>query len=94
MTKSLSHNSAIPPEDVSKHKMQQANVVRCSFLPPHKNAAVAVQPRVDALDDPAARAMSAAALGLFFTARADVWRVASAAGRAANGFGVVPFVAT
>jgi hypothetical protein len=73
--------------------MQQADVVRRFLLPPHENPAVAVQPGVNALDNPAARAISAAALRLFFAARADVWRIASPAGRAANGSGVVPFVA-
>jgi hypothetical protein len=73
--------------------MQQANVVRRFLLPPHENAAVAVQPRVNPLDDPAACAISAAALHLLFAARADVWRVASATGRATNSVGIVALVA-
>jgi len=76
---------------MGEDQMQQGDVV-CRFLfPPHENAAIAVQPRVDTLDDPASRTVSAAALRLLFAPRADVWRVA-AAGRAANGIGVVAFV--
>lgn len=73
--------------------MQQADVVRRFLLPPHKNAAVAVQPGVNPLNDPTACAMSALALRLFLTAGADVWRVTPATGRAANGLGVITFVA-
>ncbi len=73
--------------------MQQTDVVRRFLFPPHEDAAVAIQPRVDALDDPPSRTVSAAALRPLFTPRANVRRVASAAGRAANGIGVVAFVA-
>lgn len=73
--------------------MEQADVVRRFLFPAHENAAVAVQPRVNPLDDPAACAISAAALCLFFAARADVWRVASATDGATNSVGIVALVA-
>ena len=72
--------------------MQQADVVFRFLLPPHQNAAVAVQPGVNPLDDPATGSMAAAELCLFFAARADVGRVTAATGVEPNGFGIVGFV--
>ncbi len=92
MTKNLSRNVTVSPEDLGKDQMQQADVVFRFLLPPHEDAAVAVQPRVDALDNPALRTVPAAALRLFLTARTDVRGVASSSGCTANGFGVIALV--
>jgi hypothetical protein len=73
--------------------MQQSDVVRRFLLPPHENAAGAVQPRVDALDDPPPRTVPTTALCLFLATRTNMGRVASSPGCAANGFGVIAFVA-
>lgn len=74
--------------------MKQADVVSRFLFPPHENAAVAVQPRVDSLDDPASRLVSALTLLSLFASRADVWRVAAASRRVANRLSVVAFVTT
>ena len=90
--KNLSWNPGVSPEHLGEDEMQKTDVVRRFLFPAHEDAAVAVQPRVDTLDDPASRLVPVAALRLLFASRADVRRVATASGGTTDGFGVVAFV--
>ena len=73
--------------------MQQSNVVRSFLFPPHQDAAVAIHPGMDAFYDPTSRARPTTALDLFLAAGTDVRSVASMAGGATNGIGIVTLVA-
>jgi hypothetical protein len=91
--KNLSHNSTVATKYVGEDQMQQGNVVRSFLFPPHQDAAITIHPGMDAFYDPASRASPTAALSLFLAAGADMRSVASMAGSAANGVGVVTLVA-
>jgi hypothetical protein len=93
-TMSLSQNLTVPPEDVSAGEMNEAEVIAGSFHPPHEQAAVAIEPRSCALDDPTAGAFALRALRSdFFAARFDMWLVTTPTQTLAVRFAVVAEIA-
>ena len=83
----------IAPQDVGENEMQQSLIVVGFLFPPHEDAAVAVEPRSDALDNPATGALAPHSLfGLFLAPRSDVRHVAAAAESLAERLAVVALV--
>ncbi len=77
VTKNLSQNLTVSPEDVSAGDMHEAEVIAGFFHPPHEQAAVAIEPRGGALDHPAAGRLPMRAFGGdLLAARFDVRLVA------------------
>ena len=78
---------------MGENEMQQSLIVVGFLFPPHEDAAVAVEPRSDALDHPAPGALAPHALfGLFLAPRADVRHVAAAAESLAERLAIVALV--
>ena len=76
-----------------EHEMQQGFIVGGFLFPPHEDAAVAIEPRRDALDNPTPGALALHLLfGLFFAPRPDVRHVATAADPLTDRLTVVAFV--
>ena len=67
--------------------MQEADVVRRFLFPADQDAAILVEPRVDAFHNPAARTRPAATLLFLFAAGTDVRGIAATAGGPTNSFG-------
>src|SRR5829696_8561114 len=73
--------------------MQQSLIVSGFLFPPHEDAAVAIEPRSDAFDNPATGTLAPHSLfGLLLASRSDVRHIAAAAEPLPDRLAVVAFV--
>ena len=78
---------------MGEHEMQQGLIVSGFLFPPHEDAAVAVEPRGNALDNPPSSALAPHSFfGLFLAPRPDMRHIAAAAKPLADRFAVVALV--
>ena len=78
---------------MGENEMQQGFVVSGFLFPPHEDAAVAIEPRRDAFDNPTSGTLAQHALfGLLLAPRANVRHIAPATDPPTDRFAVVTFV--